>query len=140
MQKAQGAFELAQTEVTQAQAGMELLMKEARLPVVSSLSDRRTCGQNLATLSWDHGGHVEPDAGPPLDNLVSAINESKLLVQSSAGRLMQEGEEQSDAEKDGDFSDLQHQQVCDDELADFEAMRGLGAARPRRVVRPGAAK
>ena len=52
VQKAQGPFELAQTEVTQAQAEMELLMKEARLPVVSSLSDRHTCGQNLGTLSW----------------------------------------------------------------------------------------
>ena len=79
-----------------------------------------------------------PDAGPPPDNLFSAINESKLLVQTSAGRLMQEGEEQSGAEKDGDLSDLEHEEVCDDELADFEAMRGLGAARPRRVVRAGA--
>ena len=47
------------------------------------------------------------------DNLVSAIKESKLLVQTSAGRLMQEGEEQSDAEKDGDFSDLEHEEVRD---------------------------
>ena len=49
----------------------------------------------------------------PPDNLVSAIKESKLLVQTSAGRLMQEWEEQSDAEKDGDFSDLEHEEVCD---------------------------
>ena len=73
-----------------------------------------------------------PDAGPPPDNLVSAIRESKLLVQTSAGRLMQGGEEQGDAEKDGDFSDLEHEEVCDDELADSEAMRGLGAGPPTR--------
>ena len=74
-----------------------------------------------------------PHAGPPPDNLVPAVNKSKLLVQTSAGHLMQEAEEQGDAEKDGDFSYLEHEEACDDELADFEAMRGLGAARPRRV-------
>ena len=76
-----GAFELAQTEVTQAQAEMELLMKEAPLPVVSSLSDRHMWSTPWNTVLGSSRSCGAPMRALPPDNLVSAIKESKLLVQ-----------------------------------------------------------
>ena len=81
MQKAQEAFELAQGEVDQAQVERELLAKEAPLlvahaPQVNTFSKfglLNTCGA--------------PDAGPPPENLVSVIQEFKLLILTSTAEM-----------------------------------------------------
>ena len=50
-------------------------------------------------------------------------------MQTSAGHPTQEGEAMSEAERNEDFSDLQHEEGCDDEVAEHAP----GAARAKRT-------
>ena len=85
LQKAQENFEQAQQEVMQAQTELEKLMQEAPLPVMPVPQVNMSMVKSLEALTGIIENLWNPDAGPPPDDLVHAIQESRQILQTFSG-------------------------------------------------------
>ena len=109
MLKAQANFEQAQQEVIKAQADLHKLMQEAPLPFLPAPH----VNMNLVKPPEAPTGPTEntrkQEAGPPPDELIRAIQESRAPLQAPPAILAQEGgaalPAETDAEQDPELWD-----------------------------------
>ena len=91
MLEAQANFEQAQQEVKKTQADLHKLMQEAPLPVMPAPQVNMNLVKSLEALTGRVGNMWNPEAGPPPDPLIYAIQESTVILQTSSAILSQEG-------------------------------------------------
>ena len=98
LQKAQENFEQAQQEVMHAQTEMEMIMQEVPLPVMPAPQVNVSLVKPLEALTGIIENLGTPDAGPPPEHVIHAIQESKQILQTSSVILSQEAGAAWDAE------------------------------------------
>ena len=89
MLKAQANFEQAQQEIVQAQLDLHLLMQEASVPVMPTPQVNVSLVKSQETLTGLIENMWNPEAGPPPDQLIHAIQESGAILQTSSAILCQ---------------------------------------------------
>ena len=91
MLNAQTNFEHAQQEVIQAHSDLHKLLQEAPLPAMPTPQVNAGLVKSLEALTGLVENLWNPVAGPPPDQLVQAIQESRAILQTSSVLLSQEG-------------------------------------------------
>ena len=118
--KAQENFEQAKQEVIQAHTDMHKLLQEAFLPAMPTPQVNVGLAKSLEALTglenlWN------PVAGPPPEQLVQAIQESRAILQTSSVLLSQEGEAAAEIEA----GDEQDPELWDQDEDEAEGMEGF---------------
>ena len=84
LQKAQETFEQAQQEVVQGQTDLDLFMQEAPLPVMPVPQVNVSLVKSLEAVTGLIENMWKPEAGPPPDQLIHTIHESRQIIQTSS--------------------------------------------------------
>ena len=129
LQKAQQALEQAQQEVVQAYMDLEHLEREAPSLVVPTPQTNSNLVGTLETLTGIIEHLWNLDAGPPLENLVSAIHASRSLLHASSDLIAQEDDPALAAKLVEKLPDFEVDE--EEHLADFEEMHAPGAEDDR---------
>ena len=98
LQKAQETFEQAQQEVVQGQTDLDLFMQEAPLPVMPVPQVNVSLVKSLEAVTGLIENMWKPEAGPPPDQLIHTIHESRQIIQTSSVIMSQEGGAAMEAE------------------------------------------
>ena len=124
-------------EVVQAQLDLHKLMQEAPLPVMPAPQVNVNQVKSLEALTGLIENVWNPEAGPPPDPLIHAIQESRAILQTSSAILSQEGgaavEAETGAEQDPELWDQDEGEA--EEMADFEEAHAPGGppVEPRQT-------
>ena len=114
-------FEQAQQEVVQARMDLHKLMQEVPLPAMPAAQVNVNLVKSLEALTGLLENMWNPEAGPPPDPLIHAIQESRAILQTSSAILSQEGgaavEAETGAEQDPELWDQDEDEA--EEMADF---------------------
>ena len=129
LQKAQQAFEQAHQEVVQPYMDLEHLEREAPSPVVPNPQTNANLVGTLETLTGIIEHLWNLDAGPPLENHVSAIHASRSLLHASSDLIAQEDDPALAAKLVEELPDFEVDE--EEHLADFEEMHAPGAEDDR---------
>ena len=128
MQRAQANLEQAQKDILEAQTDLATLMKEAPVPVMPVPQINESLVKNVEALTGIIENLWNPSTGPPPEQLVNVLQESRRILQTSSVILAQGGnetmEEVFDAEPRFDPWEMDENEV--DQIADFEDVHAPG--------------
>ena len=119
--KAQENFEQAKQEVIQAHTDMHKLLQEAPLPAMPTPQVNVGLVKSLEALTGLVENFSNPVAGPPPEQLVQAIQESRAILQTSSVLLSREGEAAVEIEA----VDEQDPELWDQDEDEADGMEGF---------------